>query len=331
MLSSLRAAWPDARIDWLVQDDFSDVISAHPSLDSVVAFPRSRFRGAWRSPTRSVSAIEWAMGLRKGEWELVLDCQGLARSALFSRLTGAAARVGFADARELGWIHYTRSVKTDEVHAVDRMMALVDALEIPRVMDMRLYAPPSSIDWWGNHSDRPRGRYVVLAPRSRWASKEWPLERWRMLALRCAEMGCEDLVLVGSPSEAPSLEELASQVRASHPAGDALPTPRIHVLAGRTSVGQLMAVIRDSALVVGSDSAALHMAVGLERPLVALFGPTDPAEVGPYGHASSVLRDPSAKGSGHDYRSGDRPAPSMEALTVDDVFTAMVERFEVTS
>ena len=73
------------------------------------------------------------------------------------------------------------------------------------------------------------------------------------------------------------------------------------------------------------------MAVGLERPLVALFGPTDPREVGPYGHESSVLRDPSAKGGGHDYRSGDGPAPSMEALTVDAVFNAMASRFEVTS
>jgi len=318
VLASLRAAWPEARIDWLVQEEFSEVISAHPALDSVVSFPRARFRGAWRSPARTRDAISWAMGLRKGGWDLAIDCQGLARSALFSRLTGASRRIGFADARELGWIHYTTTVTPEEIHAVDRMMSLVDALELPRVMDMRLYPPVEASEWWGRSGSRPDGGYLVFAPRSRWPSKEWPQKRWCELALRCRELGIEDIVLVGSPSEATSIERLADLIGAS--GADA---PRMHVLAGRTTVGQLMAVIERSVMVVGSDSAALHMAVGLDRPLVALFGPTDPSEVGPYGRGDRVVRVPDASGRGHDYRSGDQPAPSMQAIDVEMVLEAM--------
>ena len=133
----------------------------------------------------------------------------------------------------------------------------------------------------------------------------------------------DDLVLVGSASEADSVRSLASMINEAR-----TPGPRVHVLAGGTSVGQLMAILSHARVVVGSDSAALHMAVGLGRPLVGLFGPTDPEEVGPYGCREWVLRDPAAKGAGHDYRSGRAPAPSMLALTVEQVSRALVSRLE---
>ena len=206
------------------------------------------------------------------------------------------------------------------------MMSLVDALDIPRVMDMQLHAPPEAVTWWHDLPGRPLGRYAVFAPRSRWSSKEWPRDRWVELATRCAELGLEDLVLVGSPGEAASIHELASMIRGAGPSSNGM---GVHVLAGCTDVGQLMAVIGGSDVVVASDSAALHMAVGFNRPLVALFGPTDPNEVGPYGLDSSVLRDPSAEGRGHDYRTGSGPAPSMLALHVDDVLQAVSSRLGV--
>ncbi|MDG2031056.1 MAG: glycosyltransferase family 9 protein [Phycisphaerales bacterium] len=322
-MSSLRAAWPHTRIDWLVQDEFADVVSAHPALDSVVRFPRSRFRGSLRSPGRALSALRWAASLRKGGWELAIDCQGLARSAFFARCSRAGRRVGFADARELGWIHYNQRVAVTAPHAVDRMMALVDALELPRVMDMRLYVPSDDQGWLREHSASPRGRYAVFAPRSRWAAKEWPEERWSELALNSGALDIEELILVGSPSEAPSIERLAQVIELERERRGITNAPRVRVFAGRTSVGQLMAIIGNSSLVVSCDSAALHMAVGFARPLVALYGPTDPAEVGPWGYDSAVLRDPSASGSGHDYRRGKEPAPSMLALSVDQVLERM--------
>ena len=159
-------------------------------------------------------------------------------------------------------------------------------------------------------------------------SKEWAEERWCELALNSGALGLDEVVLVGSPSEAPSIEHLAQVIELERERRGLSNGPRVRVFAGRTTVGQLMAVIGNSSLVVACDSAALHMAVGFSRPIVALYGPTDPDEVGPWGHASSVLRDASASGGGHEYRRGDGPAPSMLALEVDDVLEAMVHAVE---
>ena len=160
MLASVHAAWPETRIGWVVQEEFADIVASHPALAQVVPFPRTKFRGAWRSPGRAVSAGSWLRSLRSGNWEIAIDCQGLARSGLFAQASGARRRVGFADAREMGWMFLNDRVRTSERHTVDRMMSLVDALEIPRVQDMRLYAPPNAMAWWRENPDRPSGRYV---------------------------------------------------------------------------------------------------------------------------------------------------------------------------
>lgn len=299
------------------------MVSAHPALDCVLPFPRNRFRRALRSPGRALGALRWATGLRRGGWEIAVDCQGLARSAFFARCTRASRRVGWSDAREFGWFHYTQPVEVAPGHAVERMLGLVDALGIPRVTDLSLHAPPDALEWFEEAPDAPQGRYAVLAPRSRWASKEWPADRWCELALRAGTFGLDELVFIGSPSEAPSVEALARRIEDEAATRSITSLPRLRVLAGRTTVGQLMAVIRGSSLVVASDSAALHMAVGFARPLVALFGPTDPAEVGPWGYDSSVLRAPSARGGGHDYRLGRVPDSSMLEISLDHVLEAM--------
>ena len=319
VLASIRASWPDVRIGWLVQEEFAAVIAGHPSLDEVVTFPRTRLRGAWRSPRRASAALAWLRTLRKGDWEIAVDCQGLARSGLFARASGAKRRIGFSDAREWGWIHCNERVLPGERHSVDRMMALVDALGIPRVMDMRLYASDEEIAWWSKSELRPDGRYAVFAPMSRWPAKEWPQERWVELVLEVGGLGFDGVVLVGSPSESASVEAIARAVDARGAADSDGRKPVVRVAAGKTNVAQLMAIIAESALVVANDSAALHMAVGFDRPLVGLFGPTDPAEVGPYARADSVVRVPGARGSGHDYRSGTDSHESMRSIDVGTV------------
>ena len=122
VLASLRSAWPDARIGWLVQEEFADVVSAHPSLDEVVPFPRQALRGAWRSPRRLLRSLSYLKGLARPGWELALDCQGLARSGLFARCSRARRRIGFAGAAEFGWVFLTERVATSERHVVDRTM-----------------------------------------------------------------------------------------------------------------------------------------------------------------------------------------------------------------
>jgi ADP-heptose:LPS heptosyltransferase len=160
------------------------------------------------------------------------------------------------------------------MHAVDRMLELVKAVGVQPVRDMRLYTGPKERGF----VERRLGgkRYAVLAPTSRWPAKRWPAERFAAVGEHLLTMNLDAVVLVGGQSEREQcrpLIELAAR------------EPRIIELIGVTTVGELMAVIQSSALVIANDSAALHMAVGFDRPSVGLFGPTRVELVGPYtGH-----------------------------------------------
>ena len=241
----------------------------------------------------------------------------MARSAFFSRLTGAKVRTGFEGADEYAWIHYTNRVSVEATHAVDRMMCLLNSPTEAQEPDMRLYTPELDARWWTlePHSSNP---YVVFAPKSRWASKEWPERRWIELAERLSEKISGSVILTGSPSERAAVDDMACRMKSN--GLDSIS------LAGRTSIGQTMAVIEKASLVVANDSAPMHMAVGYGRPMVGLFGPTDPAEVGPYGRDDAVIRPKNAVGSGRDYRMPGPESGSMSDIEVELVLdTALLQ------
>jgi ADP-heptose:LPS heptosyltransferase len=131
------------------------------------------------------------------------------------------------------------------------------------------------------------------------------------------------VLLTGSPGERKDVDDLAESMKMK--GVDAVS------LAGRNSIGQTMAVIEKSKLVVANDSAPMHMAVGYARPLVGLFGPTDPREVGPYGRDEAVLRPQGASGKGRDYRMPSRGSGAMSDIEVGAVLEAALKQLEVYS
>ena len=310
VLSAMRRLWPKAHLGWLVQSDFVDAIRAHPDLDEIIRFPRNQLRGAWKSPAKARGLVSFLKFLRGADWDMVIDCQGLARSAFFSRLTGAKVRTGFQGADECAWIQYTNRVSVEARHAVDRMMGLLNAPAEARKPDMRLYTPEDAARWWTLESHSSNS-YVVFAPKSRWSSKEWPERRWVELAQRLSENVSGSIILTGSGSERAAVDDMARQMKSK--GVDSIS------LAGRTTIGQTMAVIEKASLVVANDSAPMHLAVGYDRPLVGLFGPTDPAEVGPYGREDTVIRPDNAVGSGRDYRMPEPDSGSMSEIEVEVV------------
>lgn len=320
VLSTLRAAYPRARIDWLVQDSFAGAIDQHPALNSAVLFPRRRLARAF-TPARLADFFEWSACLSDTGYNLVIDAQGLARSGLFAALTAAPTRLGYANAQEAAAVFYTRHVRVPRtVHAVDRMVALVaEGLGIRAVLDMRLYADPGSLQTLPDPS-RLVDPLIVLAPTSRWAAKRWPTERFAELARALLDSdacraGGIRIAVVGGPAERGQcvpLTELAAR------------DPRVIDLVGHTSVATLMALIQRAALVVANDSAALHMAVGFDRPIVALFGPTDTARVGPYRRESDVLQHLEPGDTlDHKVRSN---AALMRRISVEETLMACLDR-----
>lgn len=293
-LVSLRAAMPEARIDWLVQDIFADAVEHHPALNSVVPFARKELSRFGLSPAATSAGLRFARQLRQNRYDLVIDLQGLFRSGLFTRVTGARRRVGFANARELGWLGYNVRCDVDaSMHTVDRMLTLLERIGITAVRDMRLHLGPDDRRWLGTFLDEHglKGKpYVVIAPTAKWLCKCWPIGEYIELAkhlLGTGEAG-EKVIILAAPG--------SGEQQQIQPLRDALPPDK--VLFPTTSVGQMMALLSEARLLVCNDSAPLHIAVGFARPIVTIFGPTDPALVGPYHRDDTVVRPPGIEKQG---------------------------------
>lgn len=284
VLVSLKRAFPAAQIDWLVQDSFAPAIAHHPDLHQPVLFPRAALR-RWWTPIGARRALAFLRSLGGRGYDTAIDCQGLFRSALFARATGAPRRIGYANAQELGWIFYNlRKPVPRTLHTVDRMLALAQLAGAPPIPDMRLYPPPEDQARLAADPELGGRRYVVLAPTTRWPGKRWPLDRFKTVAaalLADKSLHLDACVVVGAPSERPQCAPLLDAP--DRPAG-------LIDRVGRTSVGALLALIERAALVIASDSAALHIAVGLSRPAIGLFGPTHLSRVGPYNRPDAAIQ-----------------------------------------
>lgn len=334
LLGNLRRAFPNAAIDWLVQEGFEDVLRPHPLVNEVLTFPRKEF-GRWAKGLKLGSLRRYLHSLRDRRYDLVIDAQGLFRSGLLTWATKAPRRVGYSDARELGplkRIAYTDIVTSDiETHTVERMANLTlpllrEVLGPEAAVDvsaeaMRLYTDPAAVAWAERalpplaNSD---AKTIVLAPTSRWPGKQWPDTAFCGLGLHLRKQG-HRIVLVGGKAEGTQIPECC-RLFAVAPGVDG--AQHAVDLLGKTSIAQLMAVLARADLVVANDSAALHIAVGFSRPVVALFGPTRAHRVGPYPVAAHrVLQhvNPADSMVHKDEANGRR---LMERITLEEVVAA---------
>jgi len=317
VLAALRQRFPNAQIDWLVQNSFVQAIEHHPALSNVIPFDRKSF-GAQCKKGKFGPMRKWLRSLKKTEYDLVIDAQGLARSGFFARSTRATRRVGYKDAQELAWLFLTERVNAPrDMHTVDRMLRLAESVGAPiDKPDMRLHAGPDELS---QVIIEYPDRYTVIAPTSRWAGKCWPIERFTEIARRLAEHPMLDrVVIVGGPGErlqcAPLLEMAEDH-------------PKISDRVGSTSIAQLLAIISRCKLLVANDSASLHMGVGFDRPMVALLGPTDPGLVGPYQRDDDVIRH-AEPNDGFDFKEPES-VEMMDRISIDEVFDACDSRLRV--
>ena len=262
----LHQAWPGLRLHWVVNSEWRPLLDGSPLLESVIEFPRSRFRGLGGL----LRARRWIRGYEAGlssrEVVLALDFQGLLRSAWLARKSTAPLVIGLDDAREgARWFYGARvpARRPDGgvLHSVDRYLGLVRALQ-PGVDESDALRG----DWLpvgDGVEGLPESWFIVLHPFARGEGKSlgWP----SVAALGRLWSGWP-VVVVGR-SEAPP------------PPG--LPANVVN-LVGRTTLRQLIGVLRRAAFVVSVDSGPMHLASALHRPLVGIHTWSDPRSVGPY-------------------------------------------------
>jgi len=274
-VAALRQRFPHSRLTWLVKDVWAPILEGNPDIDEVLAVNVS-----WRNWPDLIRT------LRSGLFDLVVDFQGLFRSGILGAITGARTRVGFARAREGATWFYTDHVPLNEekpcawrlleIHAVDRNLAITEFLgaksstpvfHLPQLAADRLVIETML----QGAAAKDHEHLIALAPWTRSAMKSWPLGRFVDLATELVQWPNIRVVLVGGPTDISSAEEF-----------DSLASQGLINLVGRLSLRQLPLLLRRMQLLIGNDSAPLHLAAGVGTPVLAIFGSTHPKATGPY-------------------------------------------------
>ncbi len=324
-VATLKRGFPDAEIDWVVEGHWAPLLERNPYLAQLHRLETRSWRrrlaaaGTWRALLGSVSR------LRRRGYDCALDFQGLVKSAVVGRLSGAVSVVGFgrAELRErAAALFYTAQASPPAdgraAHVVERNLALAAAVGAKEpVMEFCCTPAPEAVASMRAATAGSAGlpslshvpRYAIVSPSAGWAAKRWPEEAYAGLVLRLRRELSLRVVIHCGPGD-----ELIAE-RVAELAADARP------LLLRPSLGELMALVREAALLVAGDTGPLHLAAACGTPVVAVFGPTDPARNGPFSTASRVVR---AEDASTTYsRAADRQA--IRSVTVEQVFRAADE------
>src|SRR5437016_2949906 len=305
---AIRAARPDVRVTMMVNRGTEDVLSGNPDMDEIIALDK----GSLAAQSRLIA------GLRRQRFDTVIDLTDGDRSAFLSWISGAPVRIGFNDEERWRGHYYTQVVQSVSGvrHRIDRDLEALKPLGIQAVSkDPQLWLTPeeeNSADQLLDQLGVQRSQStVILQPGARYWFKAWPPERFAELADRLtSQYGCQ--VLIGGSDQD---DDLAQQIRQ-------MAKSRSIIMAGRTTIKQFAAIAKKSALFVGSDSGAMHVATAVGTPVVALFGPSNPAEWGPRGGAAEVIY------KGLDCRTCFHPTclrgeqNCMQLITIDEVIMA---------
>jgi heptosyltransferase I len=306
VLNKLRARYPAAQLDWLVTPAIAELLRHNPAIDNVIEFAREDWATPWRL-TPFVSYARLAARLRSHCYDLVVDMHGQLRTAIFTLASGAPVRIGFdrprasvwdassrsyteqarkhawQGAREGSWIAYTHHipVPTLDLHAVDRYLSVGPLLGLPEgPADFSFPIPPqaaANVETLLRRYNVGSAKIVTMAPGTIWETKHWGSDKFAEVARHFLRNGFA-VALMGTRRERAVCEEVARLA------------PGAINVAGETSLTELAALIRRSALSVTNDSGPMHLAVALDRPVVSVFGPTDSVWIGPYGRADAVLQ-----------------------------------------
>jgi heptosyltransferase-1 len=271
---------------------------------------------AWRYHPFSAQTRAEIAALRRAikecHYDAVLDFQGAVRSAAVARMTGSRRRVGESHPREWAarWC-YTERVVTRGAHVIEQDVELASAVAGDDLAPVHPCLPiDTAAEAWCDQLLPPAARHpaVLLNPGAGWGAKRWPVERYATVAATLAQRGMRVLLNAG-PGEEPLAEAIREQS-----GGAALPC--------HCSVAQLIALTRRVALVIAGDTGPLHLACALARPVVGIYGPTDPARNGPFGTRARVLRSPDSR---RDHSRRAEPEAVLLTITPEAVLQAADE------
>ena len=301
--TAIRAALPHATIGWLIEERWSELLTAQgrkaspstvspkkPLVNHVYTLDTRRWRKHFFRPSATAEILGAMRRVRKMNYDIAIDFQGSIKSAMFGMYGGANTLAGFLTPREPGArFFYRKSFSRHGEHVIEQNRALaVQALRpVLDGRELKLLAPLLPVDptaeAWADSEIARLGiaSFAIINPGAGWGAKQWPPERFGEVARALAAHNIKTLV-----NAVPDEAELARAVVESSGG---------HAFELRCTIGQLIALTRRARIFVGGDTGPLHLAAALEVPVVGLYGPTDPARTGPFGTRAIPLRHPESE------------------------------------
>jgi heptosyltransferase-1 len=291
---ALRDAFPHAMIGWLIEERWAELLCAPGTSRRGPRSPQRPLADwvhtvnltGWRKSLFTISTLQkiatvWN-DVRSARYEVAVDLQGAIRSAVLARWSGAHAVYGATQPRESpASLWYTRQVVGRGAHVIEQNLSVAEAVAQRRMQMPRVEFPH---DREAERRIEQRlaeigvGEFAILNPGAGWGAKRWPAERYGRVARALATGGMRSILNCGPGEGALGREAEA----ASEGAAKAI----------QCSITELIALTRRARLFIGGDTGPMHLAAALQVPVVAIFGPTNPARNGPYGTRSVVLRNP---------------------------------------
>ena len=314
---SLRQHLPDVSVWWVANTGYQDLLKMVPGLAGIIPFARRRW-GQGRNILLTLKELPCFISeLRRGHYDLAVDLQGLFRSGIIALLSGAPLRLGFRNARDQGRIFYNYRILASfattnaykKYQTLINYIAPVDDWSGPGRLNItgEILARMEAI--WG---DRNKIR-IVVNPGGRWETKRWPAGYYAELINKLSAKYNPAIILVGDRQDTGPADRVAKAVLG-------LVTPVIN-LAGQTDLVELAAIISGCRILISNDSGPMHLAAYLGKPVIALFGPTDPGRTGPLGNNNRIIEAPVA--CRPCFRRRCRRFICMKAIPVKEVLSAV--------
>ena len=324
-VTALRMAHPHWIIDWVVEPRWQPLLAApgfatrgaqrpiqKPLIDRVHYAPTRQ----WRKAPFSRRTIRDVLALRNtlcnGKYDVVIDLQGAIRSAVIARMAGSRRVIGEAEPREyIAHLLFTEHVATRGAHVIQQDVELASAIAGDTLDPQKPWLPvdPASEAWCDRLLAAVAGQPVALInPGAGWGAKCWPVQRYATVAQGLIQQGFRVLVNAG-PGEEPLAQSIVS---ATSGAATAL----------SASLDHLIALTRRAALFIAGDTGPLHLACALGRPVVGIYGPTDPSRNGPFGTRFRVLRSPLSR---RDHTRNPNPEAGLLTIQPQDVLEAAAQ------
>lgn len=285
-LMALRKNFPNAQIDWIVEELSFNLIEGHPALNNIYKIPKKRWRANFFNLFQN-EISPFIKEIRSQKYDVAIDFQGLTKSGLIAYLSGAKTRIGFGDkdGREINKIFTNKKVYLPQnLHIVEKNLYLLTALgineknpefKIPITDEDRKF-----INDWMNSEKLEKG-FIILNPGAGWITKRLPPERFIELAIKIKNELNKEIVLTWGPGEEELVKNMQEEINKK--AGKIYIPPR-------TTLRQYCALAEQSIAFIGGDTGPMHLAAAMKVPIVSFFGASDAKRNQPYCEKKYVIQ-----------------------------------------